>query len=276
MRVRTSHTLVVALSTLLFLLSCSSNNSAHPSVESVRYGTADLDTYTSKREYTEEIEQRYSEEEIGIDSLVDNYIIDHHIPTLAHFRTYEAALAEIQEWDSQSPLWRDRFFFELRAAWQLITADEARPAEVEKAIITLRDAFYQSLDICVESSQWPEIKLYSELQDGYIPVTKDELTSYQDRYGMTLDEFLDFRHECHKYAATYPALNSVHRDELIKIRRDYYTESLREWILANPETVVPIDYENSINHPYVDYLRLACLEEEDPEECARSEGITLE
>ena len=271
--------LAVALGVLLCLIACSENSNTQSSTKSVRYGVANVDNYVNndnyvnKRGYTKEEKRGYTEEEIGISDIVDDYINDDHF--LVHYRTHEAHtaadLAKIEsEWEPGSPLARDRILFENRARWVLRMADEERPLEVETAVNTLQKAFYQSLDICTERSQWPEIKFYTESSNGYI------LKSFQNHYIMTLDEFLDFRHECHKYAADYPTLNPLHRDELIKIRRDYYTESLREWMLTIPETVVPIDYENSINHPYVDYLRLVCLEEGDPEECARSEGITLE
>ncbi|MCY4176086.1 MAG: hypothetical protein OXD37_07095 [Acidimicrobiaceae bacterium] len=293
--------LAVALGVLLCLIACSENSNTQSSTKSVRYGVANVDNYVNndnyvnkrgyteeekrgyteeeKRGYTEEEKRGYTEEEIGISDIVDDYINDDHI--LVHYRTYEARseadLAKIEsEWEPGSPLARDRILFENRARWVLRMADEERPLEVETAVNTLQKAFYQSLDICTERSQWPEIKFYNESSNSYIPITHDEFIDFQNQYKLTPDEFLDFRHECHKYAAPYPVLDPANRDELIKIRQEYYREFLREWMLDYPETVVPIDYENSINHPYVDYLRLICLEEEDPEECARSEGITLE
>ena len=39
--------------------------------------------------------------------------------------------------------------------------------------------------------------------------------------------------------------------------------------------VVPMTYEQSVNHPYQDYVREVCLATDDPEECARQEGVSL-
>ena len=42
----------------------------------------------------------------------------------------------------------------------------------------------------------------------------------------------------------------------------------------NRELVVPLDYENSVNQPYQDYVRRECMATEDPQECARGEGVS--
>jgi len=218
----------------------------------------------------------YTEDEIGTEILVDDRLARRHI--LARYRTYEDAdLASVADSDlsSMSPEARDRAYFEQAVRLLFLGADDAMPAEVSDAYQELWHAFYRSLDLCVERSEWPEAKLYSVRDDGYMAGSFEEFQFYQQQYGMTLDEFIDFEHECHKFAASYPALDREYRDELLRIRRDYYLEVLRLWMRDNPEMVVPMTYEQSVNHPYQDYVREICRAADDPEECARSEGVSL-
>ena len=231
--------------------------------EAVRYGAAGYG-------------QGYTEEEIGVGLLVDEYFADNHI--LARYRTYEdyheASVAE-GHFRSLSVEARDRVFFEQAVSLLFLATDEAAPAEVSAAADELWHAFYKSLDMCVERSEWSEAKLYSVRSDGYLSATYDEFQSDIQQHAMTLDEFLDFRHECHKFAATYPALDRERRDDLLAIRRDHYLEILRLWMQANPELVVPMTYEQSVNHPYQDYVRDICEAADDPQECIRLEGVGL-
>lgn len=219
----------------------------------------------------------YTEDEIGTEIVVDEKLARRH--RLARYRTYEEAnLAEVAANDvsSMSPEARDRAYFEQAVRWLFFGADEAMPAGVSDASDELWHAFYRSLDLCVERSEWPEAKLYSVGVNGYMAGSFEEFESYQQLYGMTLDEFIDFEHECHKFAASYPALDREYRDELLRIRRDYFLEVLRLWMRDNPEMVVPMTYEQSVNHPYQEYVREVCRASDDPRECARSEGVTLE
>jgi hypothetical protein len=237
--------------------------SGSPEAESVGSGTGDLKF------------GGYTEDEIGTEILVDDRLAGLHI--LARYRTYEdhrLASAAESDLSSMSPSARDRAYFEQAVSLLLLGADDAMPAEVSDAHKELWDAFYRSLDLCVERSAWPEVKLYEILSDGYVSGSYRQFESAQQLYGMTLDEYIDFEHECHKFAASYPSLDREYRDELLNTRRDYYLEVLRLWMRDNPEMVVPMTYEQSVNHPYQDYVREICRATDDPEECARHEGVS--
>ena len=221
--------------------------------------------------------QGYTEEEIGLDYLVNEYIAGDHI--LARYRTYEdhrEASSAAGDFRSLSVEERDRVIFEQAVQLLLLAADEALPPEVEAASDEMWHAFYRSLDLCVERSEWPEAKLYEVVSDGYISGSYEVFEAAQQLYGMTLDEFIDFEHECHKFAATYPALDREYRDELLERRRGFYLERLRSRLRDNPEMVVPMTYEQGVNHPYQDYVREICQTTEDPQECARQEGVSFE
>ena len=218
----------------------------------------------------------YTEDEIGTEILVDDRIAARHI--LARYRTSEdadLASAAKNDLSSMSPEARDRAYFEQAVRLLFLGADDAMPVEVSDADQELWDAFYRSLDLCVERSEWPEARLYKVVSEGYVSGSYEQRESAQQLYGMIQDEYIDFQHECHKFAASYPALDREYRDELLRIRRDYYLEVLRLWMRDNPEMVVPMTYEQSVNHPYQDYVREACLATDDPQECARQEGVSL-
>lgn len=183
----------------------------------------------------------YTEDEIGIEILVDDRLASRHI--LAQYRTYEdhdlASLAK-NDLSSLTPQAHDRAHFEQAVRLLFLGADDAMSDEVSDADQQLWDAFYRSLDMCVERSQWPDARLYEVVSEGYVSGSYVQRESAQQQYGMTRDQYLDFQHECHKYAASYPALDREHRDELLRIRRDYYLDVLRLWMRDNPEMVVPI------------------------------------
>jgi hypothetical protein len=227
----------------------------------------------------------YTDEEVGVDALVDSWLADRH-PFVRH-RTDEERLEEMgaeasAEWvdfHSSSLEKRDRLFFEQQLNVVLFATRMARPEEIEGAEGALFDAFYDSVDLCAERSEYAGIDLYGKEEgvyqgeDGlYYPLWSIEEEAQV--YDITVDEFLDLRHECHKFAASYPVLDGEHRDELLRTRRDYYLEILRLWLRDHPEMVVPLDYENSVNQPYQDYVRQQCMETEDPEACARDVGVS--
>ena len=114
---------------------------------------------------------------------------------------------------------------------------------------------------------WPGVQLYD--------VSQELGEQYERDYGLTLEMFLDLRHECSKYAATYPTLDPGYRDELLAKRRAHYMKVGRDWIAANPELVVPVEHHEGDNHPHEDSVIEACLEFDDPEACAREERVTL-
>lgn len=215
----------------------------------------------------------YSDEEVGVDALVDSYLAGRH-PLVRH-RTVEESdaemVAELENFRLLPVDKRERIHFEMYVRAVLLDAKLGRPDEIEQTETLLFDAFYDSLDLCAERSEYPGIKLYLEEDGDYYPIWPEEEAQ---RHGISVDEFLDLRHECHKFAASYPVLDSGHRDELLKARRDYYLTVLRLWMRDHPELVVPLDYENSVNQPYQDYVRRECMTTEDPQECARGEGVS--
>ena len=146
-------------------------------------------------------------------------------------------------------------------------ADDTSPADVALGSGVLHDALYEAVDDCAAEAGWPGVQLYD--------VSQELGEQYERDYGLTLEMFLDLRHECSKYAATYPTLDPGYRDELLAKRRAHYMKVGRDWIAANPELVVPVEHHEGDNHPHEDSMIEACLESDDPEACAREERVTL-
>ncbi len=123
------------------------------------------------------------------------------------------------------------------------------------------------MDQCATEAGWPGVQFYD--------VSQQMGEQYEREFGLTLDQFLDLRHECSKYAATYPTLDPDRREELLAKRRDHYIAALREWLEKNPELGVPVEHHEGDNHPYEALLIKVCLESEYPVECAREKQVTL-
>ena len=149
----------------------------------------------------------------------------------------------------------------------LFVAGDTLPPDVALESGVLYDAEQEALDECAADAGWPGVQLYG--------VSQDMGEQYERDYGLTLETFLDLRHECSKYAATYPTLDPAYRDELLAKRRAHYETAVREWIAENPDLVVPVEHHEGANQPMEDYWIEACKQSDDPEQCARDNRVTL-
>ncbi len=123
------------------------------------------------------------------------------------------------------------------------------------------------MDHCAADAGWPGVQLYD--------VSQQLGEQYERDYGLTLEIFLDLRHECGKYAATYPTLDPAYRDELLAKRRAHYMAAVRDWMVANPELVVPIEHHEGDNHPIEERFIRECEQADDPQQCASGRRVTL-
>jgi len=221
--------------------------------------------------------EKYTDREIGARELVGLFLADRHL--FVRYRTFEESNSEfvdqLQGFRSLTPAERDRVYFEQTVELVLWAAEEASPEAVVRADDELREAFYRSLDVCIARSDWPDVRLYEEVDGAYYTGTGDLYDTTAKAYGLTWEDYVDLRHECSKFAASYPVLDSEQRNELVGVLREYYLDALRLWMRDNPDLVVPLDYERSVNHPYQDYVREACQAADAPQECILEEGVGL-
>ena len=149
----------------------------------------------------------------------------------------------------------------------MVAASDTLPPDVADSSDVLYDAVREAMDQCAANAGWPGVQLYD--------VSQELGERYEQNLGLTLDVFLDLRHECSKYAATHPTLDPDVRDELLAKRRHHYMTAIRDWMVANPELVVPIEYHEGANRPYEDLILQTCLQAADAQQCAHDERLTL-
>ena len=167
----------------------------------------------------------YSSEELAVEEIVEDHL-NHELP-FALYRTIDEWMKASSE--RSQPLVgtgheRERNFFESQVRIVLSAAGETLPPDVARGSGVLHDAEYEAMDECAADAGWPGVQLYD--------VSQQLGEEYEREFGLTLNQFLDLRHECAKHAATYPTLDPVYRDELLARRRAHYMGSSRmrsEW-----------------------------------------------
>ena len=197
---------------------------------------------------SEDPPREYSDEELGLQEVVENEIIMYSL-WVARYRT-------VDDWDRDlgDPFFDhpfegsghelERAFFEHNLGLVMLAAGEKLPPDVSNHGGVLHDAEEAAMDQCAAGAGYPGVQVYD--------VAPDVVAQYERDYGLTLEMFLDLRHECGKYAATYPTLDPAYRDELLAKRRAHYMAFVRDWMAANPDQVVPIEYHEGANTPYAD------------------------
>lgn len=211
----------------------------------------------------------YTDEELGLDHVVDAYRpVD---ISFARFRTAEERWAAEDELEDRiyttSGHEREHAAFELQLYAVMLAAEDTLPDDVGRHQGILYDALYEAVNKCAAEAGWPQIQLYD--------VSNDDVLEYEREFGLSLEMFLDLRHECSKYAVAYPTLDPEYRDELLSRRREHFMQAVRDWVAANPELVVPVDHHDGDNHPHEDFLIRVCLESDDPQQCASEVRVTL-
>ena len=209
--------------------------------------------------------RQYSEEELAFDGFVEEYMKG-TVP-FSRYRTFDERTDPSRDDPGGSGHERERNFFEATLRLVMHTASDSLPADVARGSGVLHDAGDEAMDECAAEAGWPGVQLYD--------VSQELGEQYERDYGLTLDMLLDLRHECSKYAITYPTLDPEYRDELLAKRRAHYMKAVRDWIAATPELVVPVEHHDGDNHPYEKRWVRFCKQEEDPQDCARLKQVTL-
>ena len=211
----------------------------------------------------------YTDNELALARVVENYRPVDII--FARYRTDEEKwVAEKEITDrvfATSGHERERLIFEERLFAAMVAANDTLLEDIGRYQGVLHDALYEAMDECAAEEGWPGVRLYD--------VSQELGEQYERDFGLTLDMFLDLRHECSKYAVTYPTLDPEYRDELLARRREHFMQAVRDWMAENPQLVVPVEHYEGDNHPHEDLLVQVCLEFDDPEACAREERVTL-
>ena len=192
---------------------------------------------------SEDTPREYSDEELGLQELVENEIAISSL-WVARYRTVDDMDRDLGNPFEGSGHERERNYFEFLFGFKMWDASESLPPDVSNHGGVLHDAEEAAMDQCAADAGYPGVQVYD--------VSPDVVEQYERDFGLTLEMFLDLRHECGKYAATYPTLDPVYRDELLAKRRAHYMAVVRDWMAANPDLVVPIEYHEGANTPHAD------------------------
>ena len=179
--------------------------------------------------------------EIGVLELLGSYIIN--VPPSAEFIAgWEANKASVStyhyEYLADAEVMSD---FESSVLRFVEYAMES-PPDVSQV---LHDAFFEVLEACGRASAWPEVELF-EMHDGRGYDIMSHLI--EPTFGLTYFEYQQLRHQCARYAATYPTLDPAVRDELLVPLRAHYAKVILERLDTElPLVEVPARYQAEVD-----------------------------
>ena len=212
-------------------------------------------------------ERRYSDEELGIDKLIDAEIM----PFDAKFRSFsdwETPYDERQRYLEEEATGheRERLYFERNVEWLLSGKYENLPSDLGREGILDR-AFEEAMGECADAAGWPGLEINVN--------STSDVNRALDASGLTYEEFLDLRHECAKQAASYPTLDPSVRDELLERLRDHYQQAVYEYLQEFPDAEVPLVDHPGAPRPLEERLIKMCLKDPEPAACARHYRVEL-
>lgn len=182
--------------------------------------------------------------EVGVIVLLDSYIIN--IPPSAEFiagwETNKASVSNFYHYADADVGTRLVGDFETRVLQSAESAMESLLNTDGTAV--LHDAFFQVLEACGRASAWPDVELFEmHLRRGY------DIMSHliEPTFGLTYFEYQQLRHQCARYAATYPTLDPAVRDELLAPQRAHYAGVVLDRLDNElPVVEVPPEYQAEI------------------------------
>ena len=183
--------------------------------------------------------------EVGAIELLEGYIIN--IPPSAQFiARWEANKAAVSTFDSYADAGAgDKIIgvFEARVLGSAQGAMSTLP-EIDGAAV-LHEAFYGVLEQCGRASAWPDVELFV-MGGGRGYDVEPHLI--EPTFGLTYFEYQQLRHQCARYAATYPTLDPVVRDKLLAPQRGHYAQAILDSLDNElPLVEVPPRYQDEID-----------------------------
>ena len=180
--------------------------------------------------------------EIGVMELLDSYMVN--IPPTAEFiALWEANKASVSNFYHYADAEAQEELIRVFEMWVLQSVPKAMTS-LPEADQTLHEAFFEVLDACGRASAWPEVDLY--LVDGASGYDKMSHLA-EPMFGMSYFEYQQLRHQCARYAATYPTLDSAVRDDLLKPQREHYAKVILDRMdYEMPRVEVPAEYQDEI------------------------------
>lgn len=183
--------------------------------------------------------------EVGVMEMLESYIIN--VPPSAQFvARWDANKAAVSNFERFADADADEEIIEYFESSMLGFAQHAmRTVPFAAFSQTLHDAFFEVLEACGRASAWPEVELFvlhqgrgGDFDPGLIEST----------FGLTYFEYQQLRHQCARYAATYPTLDSIVRDKLLKAQREHYAQVILDRLDNElPLVEVPARYQAEVD-----------------------------
>lgn len=182
---------------------------------------------------------------VGVMELLESYIIN--VPPSARFVAgWDANKASVSNFYRFADADADGEVMDYFESSMLRFADYAM-GTLPYAVFSqpLHDAFFEVLEACGRASAWPEVELFVlyQGQGGDIDPFLIEPT-----FGLTYFEYQQLRHQCARYAATYPTMDPVVRDKRLKAQREHYAQVILDRLDSElPPVEVPARYQAEID-----------------------------
>ena len=209
------------------------------------------------------LERRYSDQELGIESVIDEYFqvmtpVDTRFRSASERRDYRA---ERNRYFNHEAIGheRERLHFERNLMLALDAAYDELPSDLGFDGL-LDQAFEDAMLECAASEGWPDLQLVS--------ASESNVSRSTELYGITREQFRELRHECAKVAATYPTLDPAARDELLGRLKEHYRAAVHEYLREFPDAEVPLVDHPGAPRPLEERLIKTCLKTPDPAQCA--------
>lgn len=211
-------------------------------------------------------ERRYTDGELGLYRIIEGHLE----PVWAQFRSLnewnEYRAERNSYWREKTGHERERMHFERNVESVLLSEYDQLPADLGRGGVLDR-AFEKAMDRCAQSEGWPSVQLYG--------VSNADVEQYEAAFGLSLEGFLDLRHECAKQAAAYPTLDPAVRDELLGRLKEHYRVAVHEYLREFPDAEVPLVEHEDSPRPLEDRFISICRKEPEPAVCAAEYRVEL-
>ena len=182
--------------------------------------------------------------QVGVLKLLSEYIIN--IPpsaeSIAGWEANKASIASSHHFAQSDTEDQMKHQFEKRILGAAQSAMDSLPSTNTQA---LHDAFFEVLEQCGRDSPWPEVELF-EMYDGRSYDIMEHLIG--PTFGMSYFEYQQLRHECARYATTYPKLEPTTRDKLLAQQRTHYAMIVLDRLDNKlPLVQIPAEYQAQVD-----------------------------
>lgn len=182
--------------------------------------------------------------EVGVMEMLESYIIN--VPPTAKFVAgWDANKASVSNFYRFADTDADGKIMDHFESSMLRFAEHAMETLPYAAFSqTLHDTFFEVLEACGRASAWPDVDLFvlHQGRGGNIDIGLIEPT-----FGLTYFEYQQLRHQCARYAATYPTLDPTVRDKMLKAQREHYAKVMLDRLDNElPLVEVPPEYQAAV------------------------------